>query len=710
MDKRIKTWSFRSVLGLTLLSIVGCSDRIDGSEYSEGDNNLSKPVYFAISIRDVSARNSATRADRFDSDNDDYKPGTKDYIFNKGLDLERAIYAKDEYLDSDEEGFTRFLDTPHRALIFDKGGRKIGELFLKSIITKDSPDENPLEYDSYTILYTSMPEENMLEIQADVDKILVVLNASNKILEDLDALGNYNSIKKLLDDSSNVMYFEENGTKYFTMSSSIVVKEGDVIPFTDGIFKYYETREDAIKNAGNMQMYVERVHSKYTLLFQQGDKFYYFDPEESAIGLNGTYTPVDKLILTSGTDFNPEHEKLRYVREYSRDESLNQPVEPEVKEGNWKVNFTGWSLNAVEKKEYLFKNLSSGSQYFSDWHSLAYRNFWAEDMSYNIFTFPDQYREAEDVKNVNYFNPAESDNYPLDYYPYSQLNKKLIHQYSPESTFDVSIFTAEKKYEDVNAAYKDMAHMRAGTHLIITAQLLIEGFDETSYLAESFDENGLVTGVNDKYYMNGIYWAPKAYKEYVIDHLAFWMRSDANQKLEKFGPNDGIFYRDNRGNKAQIEDFEIVKANIKGGDGMVWVRPTPETKLYVKNPDDENDIFTEVTSKFDVLAKEHKEYFARHYNEGRMYYPVPVRHNIKGNNILEKTGDFGSVRNHWYYFTVEKIMSPGASVDDPDQPIVPNPDPTISGIGVNIKVLDWNKIEISIENILEQNHPSDHKD
>ena len=730
--KSIKT----TLVCLGALLFGACSDITTEGGAPDTPVDSSDLVYFAFSIHDVSSQEAgATRADRFDSDNNDYEYGTQGYIFNKGLKEEKAIYKKDNYLEEGEDEFAHFItDSPHRAFIFDNEGNKIGDLFLRGIIHPKSqdgtpnaiPDETPKEWDSYTILYTTVPEDKMLTMQAAADKILVVLNAGDATLNKLQDLDKYTDIKGVVNDRENALYFEKDGTKYFTMSSSIVIKAGDILPYnTVKELKYYDELEDAIDNASNLEMYVERLHAKYTLLFKPDpnkDEYKYFDSSETNAAAEAQYSAVKNLILES-TDFKPTETTLRYVSSYTRGTSVNKPgdLKSKITSKNWKVNFTGWGLNALEKEEYLFKNISSGSKYFDNWHDLAYRNFWAEDKTYNSGTYPDQYRTADDDLEVE-VEAGEDTNtsnqlkagLSLEYYPYNRLNQQFIHQYSPESTFPTSIFS---KYSTVKDAYNDQAHLRAGTHIIITAQLLIDGFDDDAvYNSTATDaETGLVSDVKDKYYMNDIYWAENAYKEYVAEYLAFWMLTDENQAEEKFGKNDGNFYVLKSGTTdvyelAKAENFQIVSAKIKGGDGMVWVKPVEGTTLYLynENAESESDKYKEITeNQFKTLAFDHTEYFAKHYKGGRMYYPVPVRHNINGNSLTYKTGDFGSVRNHWYYFTVEKILTPGAPVDVPDQPIIPNNEPTTNGLGVNIKVLDWNRIGTTVEDITDQNHSKD---
>lgn len=717
-----------------------CVDKgYDGTDSK--DEYIGDPSFFAIRIYDTADGSSPfTRSsDRLDSDMDDLTDefDTEKYIFNKGLDAERAIYG--------EKIETADNDPHHFAIFFKEDGSKSRNILLRSVVKGpdeyDYDDDGKTDHSGYTgyhVLYSGPVEDDLLEKENGT--IVVVLNASDKLVEAMENTWSLDGFKSLLGPSSDMLFFEKGDKKYHTMSSSMVIKNGDVLPASNGQLVFYNTPEEAIEHETNYQMFVERLQAKYTLLFQEDDNnIYYFDPEEATKVNDGfNYHPSDNIIFESTSPlFN--HKKrnnettLRYVKEYNRstidkdiiDNSIEEDTENNfIEKGNWKINFTGWGLNALEKQSYLLKNISPSVIYFTNWNKENYaefRNFWAEDASYKTGTYPDQFRKIDDLiagqKSDNDYSSL-IDNATLSYFNYPQLAIKQIHQYSPESTYDVSIFPAEK-YKNFTEAYDDLAYLRYGTHLIITAQLLIEGLDDTDvYGCSEFDSAGLsISGQNiaeDKYFMNDIYWTKDAYKEYVAEYLAYWMLTDSNQEKVNFGPNNGIFYTDTEGTIASANDFEIVPAHIKGGDGMVWMKPKTGVTLYAYNPDADNpeaeeDSYTKITEeKFKKLSEDHREYWAKHYNQGRMYYPVQVRHNIGAD--LSGTGDFGSVRNHWYYFTVSEILSPGAPVDKPEQPIIPNPEPEENGLGVNIKILDWKRINTTVEGILDQNHSQDSKD
>ena len=89
---------------------------------------------------------------------------------------------------------------------------------------------------------------------------------------------------------------------------------------------------------------------------------------------------------------------------------------------------------------------------------------------------------------------------------------------------------------------------------------------------------------------------------------------------------------------------------------------------------------------------------AGHFTGGRMYYAIPVKHNIESKSEgTIATGDYGAVRNHWYSFTVNNIFSVGTPVDNPEEPIIPNVEPKNPGLGVEISILNWHQVSTDVD-------------
>lgn len=645
-------------------------------------------------------------------------------VFNKGLASEKAIFT----------GYTAIDESPHFLLFFE-GDQLVqsNQLTLSEWDFTSGDDKDP-EWTSYRTLY-AIQNGNLPE-SFNTGKVLIVLNASEALQDELRAMmssqASYDNVcGRLLGSTETgatgsstqnsspidfLFYTAKDGTKYFTMTSSMVVKDNKIMPaftgdFENGKLKWYPSKELAEQDP-SISMYVERMQSKYTLLFTKDNKKYYFDPENPEKGKpdkNGFY-PIERLIYDNAEGELPDI-TFKYVKTYSRSRSVTDRKDVEIESStNWKVNITGWGINAMQKQEYLFKNLTPTINYYDLWNPnkySAYRNFWAEDPYYASRHYPDQYRPtSDDYKETVTPWETKGDDNTLNYFSYEDLASRTPHHYSPENTFDISVFD---KYSDLQKAYESKAYLRAGTHVIVTAQLLIDGFDPPEiYAANKFGNYGLVEGYTPddyspcKLYMNGLYWNEDAYKEYVAEYLGYWLLAKKN--ITEFGNNDGNLYvsRNPEVNNrfeslAKGTHFQLEAVNIEGGDN--YVRIKPRVPLYVYDPDskasDVRDRYTEVSNDdFDLLCKEHPEYFAIHYRRGTMYYAIPVKHNMssESNGTTIAVGDFGAVRNHWYEFTVTNIDGLGTGVDNAAQKIIPNGEPFFEGLGVNVSIRDWHEI------------------
>ena len=757
---------------------------IPDSEIQDGET-----MYMAVRIYDAASigtdTRGGTRDDETGSDNEDDNDNGK---FDVGLAEENAIYT----------AATTAAESPNFMLVFSNDDQQTLEYKFPLIFgtentdwensntSEDVKNKNTTALDkSYKTFFVSA-QKYKLPASFEDRKVLVVLNASDALSETLDnyldANESYENVLALQRDSEdtydpNFLFLEtDDGTKYFTMSSSMVYTKKN--EYIDGSnlqseeyrpavikrsFTWQPTKEKAAATP-ILSLFVERLHTKVTLSYQtKGDDIRYFFPSGSVTKEytlnNKKYSPVNNnnFVLTSIDDFDPaqDFKKIRYIKKYTRREHNHTPGEnqegdtPQQLDGfiqtteNWKINLTGWGINGTAKKEYVFKKLGPSFSYDgldNYWNPEAnspYRNFWAEGAYYDNLTYPAQYRPIYALKktttgegnNAVTTTTIEKDNSEevyanseedyLKYSNYSALSNKVAHNYAPEHTFNTSVFGG-----DLNAAFDGKDYLRAGTHVILTAQLLIEGFDpEGVYSATNFSTTtgslGLaVSGsdteeeteektAKDKYYMNGIFWERKAYMEYVIDYLGEWMLEDKT----RFPNSDGYFYVENSENNGETpfklasnKDFDIVSLNVKGGDGMVWLQPKTGVDIYYKKTSVSvnEDPYIKITdsnfenSNFNFLSLSHPEYFAKRYNQGRMYYAIPIEHyrNGTGNIYL---GKYGAVRNHWYSFNISSFSAPGTPVDDPTQEIIPNNERSDETLGITLSIFPWHTINTDVD-------------
>ena len=589
-------------------------------------------------------------------------------------------------------------------------------------------------------------------------------------------------IPKLINETSSDYYLylqdkegeyikDKNGNPYLTMTSSMIrtnfISGRDnnnyiISPAFDGgqkdneedipAFTYYSSKEAAESHPTSL--YVERLISKFTVLFQattNGKMIvgkdndlkevntgkYYLTSNSLPVTVSGDYFPTNRLFLLP----KDGSKKIKYVTGYKRSETIDKRRDvPVVETSNWKFNVVGWNINARESKSYLFKNMSPVvNKYYDGWinDSFPYRTFWAEDPNYDKdgFDYPDQFTPStNDTQTVKPYTQGMA----LNYYNFKELSGKQIRMYSAENTFNTDILEDNKK---------SRRELRVGSHLIVTGQLLIGGEEGSEFelpnvyspLTQTFDKDGLVfytyNNVKTKYYMNDIYWDEPSYMNYVAEYLGYWLLTPENKA--KFGNNDGIFYVNRYGAKADGSYFTTEIVNLKGGDNMIWIKPAKGVKLYTFDPDWEEEDETEVIEEengsqnsndtsdesggedddedddlnykgpyrritdeeFKKLAFEHKNYFAQVFTDGKMYYSAGCEHNLNSASDSSKynVGDYGTVRNHWYNFIIDGITTPGTAVYAPENKIIPNNEPEVNGMGVSIRVLDWHQEFISTD-------------
>lgn len=812
--------SIKHILGLsvalTTLVLSGCKDdtilpgadnELPGIETPSGDE-----MYMAIRIYNAGSVETGSRSGmdpNFDSNGKDYD-GSAGGKFNTGLASENAIYPSGTK-----------TDCPNYLLIFGKSDTDLEDqlecllpLFDWDYAENGKPkSENDNEkfpnntgYTDYNTFYTSANKYELPE-SFDNRKVLVVLNASALLQTKLKAALKdnepYESIMKwkigdpsIIDDDF-LYYISPDNTKYFTMSSSIVIPMKDLDKaLTQSGYKgpsvvkwNYAWCKDRTSAAQKpvFSFFIERLQSKFTLTIKvpKEDKYCYFTTNPDAVE-KGQYIPlINSPMVISSTDME-EAQTIQYIKTYKRRRNGNPEDKDYVKQfietaGEWKINLMGWNVNGVHRQEYLFKQIDKDKGYYDGWNVenySPYRNFWAESPLYDEQrTIPDQYRRAKVLKygykevegvstpskSLTYASLEYDDNVKawdnvkdrqdiMTYFTFNGLNEFSPHQYSAENTYDpVKQWPNKDKWGEI---WKGRAYMRAGNHIILTAQLLIEGLDpEDVFSANKFNPSshlvvGNTTGgttrqAESKYYMNDIYWSAEAYREYVGEYIGYWMQEDE----ETFGHNDGVFYVPNFDNNthepifpsdlsnlvpAESQDFFIEPLGVEGGDGWAHVIPniasirndldvqnmTDSEKektvvFYAYDPDNVNEedgspIFTPITMKtFELLAHAHPEYYARHFNAGRMYYSIPVTHYDPEKAYMSfSPGRYGAVRNHWYNYTVTSIKNIGTSVSDPSADlIIPNTDHSYDALGLTLSVLPWHWVEEDVD-ITSQRKPA----
>ena len=175
--------------------------------------------------------------------------------------------------------------------------------------------------------------------------------------------------------------------------------------------------------------------------------------------------------------------------------------------------------------------------------------------------------------------------------------------------------------------------------------------------------------------------------------------------------------------RTRIDAYDVVKkyegnlfrpAIVTGGDGQVlpWPDPANDYCMTIRGEDGSPlDIYesisiiyneekgekggmrivTGVRAKTQVDARDIKSMLYEwtgavdHFKDGKMYYAAPAE--LTGADGAASI--YGVVRNGWYKYKLSNIQVIGTSVDNVDEPIVPNKVITHDQLNITVDIIDW---------------------
>ena len=525
-----------------------------------------------------------------------------------------------------------------------------------------------------------------------------------------------------------IAFYKIDDTNYFTMtSSSFVDSKGDLqtaTAITEDNFAL--TAEEAMQNP--VTVYVERVAAKFEVTFGENEEHFggesgvsfVFKPKEDSNQKfddgSGTVEEVSWAVRVTGWGINAL-EMQTYLFKNLEDQKGTYTSSSDA--------YTKIPVSFGQGYENLFDDGFIWNGY--DLH----RSYWAVDGNYTTGKYPNQFRQPLENHSGKAFQEGDNydwtfgengdyddpyaDNYPwaLDYNSFERMNNPSIYRYSVENTFGGEI----KGYD----------YMIQGTHVLVAAELLLG--EEADDVTEGPETTAPVTAPSDKYRVEGTFYTLNGYIAAqfgtIVRNLAVDDRTvknigaypgDTDGSVESFTilkAGGGLWYKENDSDpkytKLTAEQFTTAPAYLVGSDGKVTISLNlPEgAKVYAApyvtgEGDEEQPSFVNAEGKTVALQEITRNMMismiytftqpADHFSEGKMYYAIPVKH-YKDVRTPEaeslQVGDYGVVRNHWYKFNIKSVIKPGTSVDDPNQPIVPNYDDDNRYIGVEIVVLPW---------------------
>lgn len=684
-----------------------CTQEMDGPGTTDPDKTEGIAGYIGIRLKDSDATALGTPSTKAA----DSEP-TIDGTFNPGEREERAISPD---------------PAAHALLMFDAEGKWFGSTTIEiddNIPLIEAPDGTRSYYKAQIDFKDGqLPEKLLAVINADPEFL-------KSLIETLEDPKNYpagttamQAVQQYLTESESAFYTDKDNNPWFTMTSSVYgdnENEGRILaavpydetPLSDYIFT---DEEDILQNP--LTLYVERVVAKFTVYFTQG---------ENSVLLGDApifFTP------TNGS-------KVQYLADWTADEAGR---EDESEETSWKVHIVNWGINAVEPNTFLFKNLSNnvsgdlsvdasfGKEFW--WNTFSPkskpRSYWAVDQHYGKETFalgttrtgnayPSQYRFYKDAADT--YQKAEGaepvrENWALDYYSYKTISEagRSRNRYGVENTFNPG-----QEGGISEETLKDNGHMRVGTHILLAAQLLIEGYDDEAYGKEEMDPvTHKIPNVKTKYFDGALFLSEEAMVKRSVYSLATQLFGKGHGG---FASIDGKFYvkvaenayeeisyelpETGKPNETYVmEIFKTVPAYIEGGDGWATIGLKDSKNVYIKVSEGQYQLLEQqdiekLLYEYELTAP------VRAFTDGMMYYAIPVLHekqfDASGKFDASKLhiGDVGVVRNHWYRVTVGSINTLGTPVHDPDQPIIPNHEPEFRSLGVQIEILPWSVIRL----------------
>lgn len=690
----LKTKTFTMLAALAVTGLASCS-----SEEPIGGDNLTGGERHGIGYMSFTL---ASPADGTRADGDATVEGE---IFNNGDADEYAICPN---------------KAANAAFFFYSDGKFYGMSLLEPVNQTGNLDSNKTESDDNKVgheshggypeqFYTYVTRWNAEGENGDDKpaKVMVVLNADPVDLETLASTSP--TVSEVLaknyatrDEAGNYVYgvYKYGDRNYFTMSNSSYFEadnstDATVQTLTDA--NICETPELALQ--APVTVYVERLLAKFSLGFGTAGEEYLKDTDFFAFDPFAANPPEGQKAVA----------KVNYATFDGKD--LNNLDYPSYEQKAWKAYIVNWGINGQEKNGNLIKEIEGTAA----WNAFNYhRSYWGKSPLYSDEGkgkgFTTQYRPTQyDPENNDKFygnetyNPAAESAQlnALHYVSFNELKNRARYKYTAERTYDAQ------------EGLVDYGPYRYASHYLIGAQLLLDGVDNVNSSSERDAKNpGMIKDVADKYYAYSFFWASKddyirySYRRMATqlsDGRAHTMKiTDRTNGITLKGLTDGYLYSDDKGTRIEVADaadyFTLTSAQSIHGDGKVVLTPAAGKKIYLHTGE---NVYQDVTNYMVDIVYTFTEP-ARHYNKGAMYYAIPVQHNQGKTNVanrieIKKTGgeykvaDFGVVRNHWYRLTVKTIGSIGTPVDNPDQPIIPDPEDEYY-VALEIVVLPWHII------------------
>ena len=512
------------------------------------------------------------------------------------------------------------------------------------------PDEN-IEFNGKTVIVLRGLTET------DYPKYMVtVLNAPSGFTPG-------NTLTEMLASKSGGIYMgPEDETKYFIMSTTSYAHNEKVevenesgsttLPYsvTELITENFQPEPIITPDEKKVvKVYVERLAAKVTLQLAPTLK----------PNTNGVYQ-LENVTIAGEDNAEKEEEGSTTTEDTENEGTGEDEISTPPAEGSTEVymKIEGWGLNATAKDSYMMKNIDAGwtdDELGFNWNDEAnYRSYWGESYNYEDTGYPGSAVEVKVADKLTYISGDDIEN---------SLGSSA---YCAENTFPTEI--AKKA--------------SARTSILLKAVLC----DETGNPLEVVRYNGML--FKQDYYIS-----------YVMNALKNKNNLNAYVLISGTAGETDAKYK-------QIDESYVELVNIVDGKVKVQLKKDLTETLYKRVVKDEKTTYTPYdTDGADkkalntTLEEFNKDVPAIGYNDGQMYYNIPIEHlrAFETNQTDPKEGNYGVVRNHHYVVTINSLENVGKGIFDPDEVIVPGDDETVYYVGASIHILSWKIVNQGVD-------------
>ena len=634
---------------LACSAMVACTNDDVIDNGNVNPENSKSNAYMAIRL--VNADGSASRA--ADGNKDGYQNGTPDE--NEVSTATFYFYnANGEPINTTGTEGINYVSLSTSWHVQDEGNvEKISD----AVITlKDKTYEQALQF-KYVIavLNEATPGQSNWVNKRDMETVFAVTSGTNTT----------HNLFSQKSETEKTHILNQNGN--FTMSNSTYMNaENKVVAATaikeDNILMQ-EPDEAELNYDNAVTIYVERLAAKVEVT---------------------TGTTLDKndcITLTSEIDtYNEKTKEVVTSQEYSI-----------------KIKVNGWGLNGTTKDSYIIKKINAESgndavtftetNLFTAWNNVAlFRSFWAKSTNYGSeIVYPENFADvAEKAGNKTEAAGTDAaDAAPLNYISWSELGNNFgAFDYCAENTNTKAILEKGQFFSAV-------------TSVLVKAQ--VEEISLNGTVLKDAEDKNVKTLVR---YSSGLY-TMDAYKARVYNEVnikAYKKAADGSSKTY-----EDVDWRQYLTVVDKHDGNITLDLTIPASVTEEWYSDKECTKTLEKST---------ISKKLLALTSENVGPLAECYNDGMMYYNIPIKH-LKPGKYTEPThaeikdaegnvtgyesiplsveeAQYGVVRNHWYDVKIIKIENMGEAVYNKYEDIIIDTNESEKWyIGTAINILSW---------------------